>query len=174
MQDASHFLYGRFMEDPLKLALQIAIRALARRDRSSAELQDYLVQKEVLKEHAAATVQRVQTMGYVNDEKLRQGLARSTASSRRGPGHLWAKLTKRGIPTSRQDAAKLYADALGTESSSGETEKEIIEREGERMWVSVSRRETDVRKARQKVAARLIRRGFSQSLVFDVCARYGR
>lgn len=159
--------------------MEFALRKLARRDFGETEMFRALVDAECGEPEAARVVQQLKAMGYLNDERLLQAQARSCRAKRRGPGYLWQRLKLRGFELSRVEVAELYRSAavatgLGEAIDQvAEDESALIEQEFARAWESVSRREPDVRKARQKVIARLIRRGFTPDVVFRVCGKLG-
>lgn len=157
--------------------IDFALRKLARRDFAEGEMYRALVDAESGEPEAARVVQQLKAMGYLNDEKLLQAQARSCRARRRGPGYLWQRLMRRGFELSRVEVARLYNDAAeptGFGEAVGDDESTLVEQESARAWETVGRREPDVRKARQKVMARLIRRGFTPDLVFMVCAKLGK
>ncbi len=140
-----------------------ALGKLTRRDFSQAEMRKFLEEEGAPESEIAGVIDSLCAMGYLNDERLKEAMARSSASARRGPGHLWGRLMKRGFELSRADVSRLYREAAP------ESEEDLARSEAERAWGKVSKRESDVRKTRQKVAARLIRRGFSPSVAFKIC-----
>lgn len=151
---------------------ELALRKLSRRDFAERELFEALLKLECPDADAARVVQELKAMGYLDDDRLMQAQARSCLASKRGPGALWQRLQRRGIEITRTQAVQLYREAgtsLGGAIQSDESS--VLFEEAQRAWRAVRRREKDLWKARQKIAARLIRRGFTPNLVFRACEK---
>ncbi|HZO96574.1 MAG TPA: RecX family transcriptional regulator [Gaiellaceae bacterium] len=69
---------------PSRSALEVAVEALARRDRSAAELAAYLARRGARPEDAAAALDRLAEAGYLDDARF--AASRAEALARRGYG----------------------------------------------------------------------------------------
>ena len=85
------------MEDGQR-ALALAVRLLARRDHSTAELAQKLAARGFSPAAAAAVIARLQELGYLDDRRFAERWALAAAESGRGYGpRLRLELTRRGI-----------------------------------------------------------------------------
>jgi regulatory protein len=129
-------------------ALEVAAAALAHRDRSAAGLAAYLEQHGIDPAEAAKAVERLESAGYVDDERF--ALARAEALASRGYGDeaIHAELARCGLATDRIAAA---VDALEAEVDRA---RELVERDG----------------PSPRTARRLAAKGFSQESLDSVFA----
>ena len=94
------------MDDPQQV-LALAVRLLARRDHSTAEIAQKLARRGVADAAAAAAIDRLRELGYLDDRRFAERWARSAAESGRGYGpRLRLELARRGI------AAEIVAEVL--------------------------------------------------------------
>lgn len=100
---------------PSTSALDDALRLLARRDHSSAEL----TQKLRGRGHEAAdideAIERLRTAGHLDEAGLARRRSASRAEAGYGPARIRADLARRGIPRALQEAAlrELEVDWVG-------------------------------------------------------------
>jgi regulatory protein len=88
-------------------ALEAATKALARRDRSVADLTAYLARKGVDPDDARIAVERLRDAGYVNDARYASSRAESLAARGFGDEAVRFELEKEGLPSDHIAAAML-------------------------------------------------------------------
>jgi SOS response regulatory protein OraA/RecX len=90
---------------PRPTALEAAAKALARRDRSAADLTAYLERRGTATDDAATAVERLRQAGYVND--VRYATARADVLAGRGYGNeaVRFELEQDGLGTDEIEAA---------------------------------------------------------------------
>jgi regulatory protein len=149
-------------DDPYRNALNSALRILARRDHSAAEL----AQKLTRHGHAEDVVQRViiecQRLDYLDDRRaLRQVLA---GMKRRGFGihRIRHELLKRGLTR----AGSEYDSAASMPPAE---ERSVAHRVALKKWKSLQP-EPEAGKKRLRLLRFLRSRGFSDGVIFDVMA----
>jgi len=88
-------------------ALEAAVKILSRRNYSSAEVRNKLLEKDFSEEDAEAAVSRLTELGYIKDQELAASVCRDLC--RRGYGLLRVKaeLNKRGFDRENTDNALL-------------------------------------------------------------------
>ncbi|PNU18996.1 recombinase RecX [Geothermobacter hydrogeniphilus] len=90
----------------------VALRLLTRRDHSRAELQRKLLQRGFDAEAVTRVLDRCRQLGYLDDRRYAEQLARSLAGSGRAVGRrLELELKKRGIESSLVEQACAAVDA---------------------------------------------------------------
>jgi regulatory protein len=132
-------------------AIERAVRALARRDHSAAELGAKLARagvSEAAREEAVETLERV---GYIDDGRF--ALDRAVQLAERGYGDEWVRAD---------------LEARGTSPQATEAALAALEPESERAARTASQAGDAVRQARL-----LARRGFSDDTIEGVLARCG-
>jgi regulatory protein len=101
---------------------------------------------------------RLDELGYVNDLSFAEGLVRHRSSSR-GPRALSAELARRGVDRAQADAAVAGFDAEAQLASATVLAERLYSRKA-----PASYRET-----LDSVGTKLLRRGFSTSIVRAAC-----
>jgi SOS response regulatory protein OraA/RecX len=121
-------------------------------------MQRKLGQRGYSPEDIEAALKRLDELGYLNDLSFAQGLVRVRSASR-GPRALSAELARRGVGRAQADRALAsYNDALQLASA-----MRIIER-------TYGKREiTDYREMLDRVGDKLLRLGFSTTIVRGAC-----
>ena len=121
-------------------------------------MQRKLAQRGYSPEDVEAAVSRLDELGYLNDLSFAEGLVRVRSASR-GPRALSAELARRGVGRAQADRALAsYDDALQLS-----TAMRIIERTyGKRVI-------TDYREMLDRVGNKLLRLGFSTTIVRGAC-----
>jgi regulatory protein len=121
-------------------------------------MQRKLARKGYLPQEVDTAVARLDELGYLNDLSFAEGLVRVRSASR-GPRALSAELARRGVGRDQADRALAsYNDALQLASA-----VRIIER-------TCGKREiTDYRAMLDRVGNKLLRLGFSTTIVRGAC-----
>jgi regulatory protein len=134
------------------------LRLLGGRAHSRVELQRKLTRRGYTSEEVDAALVRLGELGYVNDLAFAEGLVRVRSASR-GPRALSAELARRGVGRVQADRALAsYDDAQQLASA-----MRVIER-------TYGRREiTDYREMLDRVGNKLLRLGFSTTIVRGAC-----
>jgi regulatory protein len=86
-------------------ALEAATAALARRDRSAADLVAYLERRGSTPEDAAEAVERLEAAGYVDDARYARRRAEVLAERGYGDDGIRCELTREGVGAEESDAA---------------------------------------------------------------------
>ena len=134
------------------------MRLLGGRAHSRAEMQRKLARKGYASEEVDIALARLDELGYLNDLSFAEGLVRVRSASR-GPRALSAELARRGVSRAQADRALAsYNDSLQLASA-----MRIIERTYGRMEI------TDYRQLLDKVGNKLLRLGFSTTIVRSAC-----
>lgn len=92
------------LDNPTALQ-QTAVKLLARREHSSAELRQKLLQKGALKDLIEPLLQRLQAANILNDARFAEVYARMRAGRGFGPLRIRAELLQRGVAGSYIDQA---------------------------------------------------------------------
>jgi len=121
-------------------------------------MQRKLARRGYTSEEVDAALARLDELGYLNDLAFAEGLVRVRSPSR-GPRALSAELAKRGVGRVQADRAlAIYDDAQQLASAT-----RIVER-------TYGRREiTDYREMLDRVGNKLLRLGFSTTIVRGAC-----
>jgi regulatory protein len=143
---------------PQNSALGTGLRLLSGRAHSRVEMQRKLAMRGYASEEVDAALVRLDELGYLNDLAFAEGLVRVRSASR-GPRALSAELAKRGVGRAQADRALAsYDEALQLASA-----MRIIER-------TYGRRDiTDYREMLGRVGNKLLRLGFSTTVVRGAC-----
>ena len=121
-------------------------------------MQRKLARKGYASEEVDIALARLDELGYLNDLSFAEGLVRVRSASR-GPRALSAELARRGVSRAQADRALAsYNDSLQLASA-----MRIIERTYGRMKI------TDYRQLLDKVGNKLLRLGFSTTIVRGAC-----
>lgn len=134
------------------------MRLLSGRAHSRVEMQRKLARRGYSSEEVDSALARLSELGYLNDLSFAEGLVRVRSVSR-GPRALSAELARRGVGRAQADRALAsYNDALQLASA-----MRIIER-------TYGKREiTDYREMLDRVGNKLLRLGFSTTIVRGAC-----
>lgn len=137
----------RIAEIAPRTARERALRLLAARERTSAELRKRLLEDGYDEETSRATVERLVATGLVDDERFAQMMARSLIVGRGlGRGRALRELTRKGLDDEMAGAAlDEYASSDGESHRALETARRLS-RDGDTV---------------QRLGARLARRGFT-------------
>jgi regulatory protein len=134
------------------------LRLLGGRAHSRVELYRKLALRGYTSEEVDAALARLAELGYLNDLSFAEGLVRVRSASR-GPRALSAELARRGVGRVQADRALAsYDDALQLA-----TAIRIIER------TYGKRQITDYREMLDRVGNKLLRLGFSTTIVRGAC-----
>ena len=135
-------------------ALPAALRLLALRDRSEAELAARLRRKGFSEAQAAAAVERCRQLGYLDDARFARGRARSLLRQGRAVGpKLLADLRQHGVSETEARAAVAAAKEEFDEQT-------LLAELLDRRFPGFAFREADERE-RRRVVNYFLRRGFS-------------
>ena len=145
-------------EDPLR----VAYAAVRRRERSRAEVREWLERRGFGDEEVASALDRLEAMGELDDARF----ARLYAEDKRelsdwGPERIREALLARGVPLEGVEAA-LDADSQDRQL---ERARELLERKGGDL-------ESDV--ARGRALGFLTRRGYEYEVAYEAVRRHGR
>jgi regulatory protein len=143
-------------EDPLRLAFA----AVRRRERSRAEIREWLARRGFDQEEVEATIARLEAMGELDDARF----ARLFAEDKRelsdwGPQRIREALMARGVGVEHVEAA-LDADSYDRQLSRA---RELLERKGGDL-------ESDV--ARGRALGFLTRRGYEYEIAYEAVRRH--
>ena len=145
--------------DEAALALDCALRALARRDHSIAELERKLRARKISGTVADAVITRLVQSGYLDDRRFAERWAESAVRNGRGYGvRLRQELARRGV--SREIIEEVLTGIAETHA-----EDDTLAALAERRFAGfVPGAASD--RDKQRVVAYLQRRGFSLSAIF--------
>ena len=148
--------------EALQGAKTVALRFLTHRQRTEREIRDKLREKEFGEEEIEKTIGTLRDLGYVNDEAFARSYIRNQLTLRpKGKLVLKQKLLLLGVKKETIDAA--------LHEVFQETSQEDSAREAAQKFLKKSdKTHDDPRKAKQKLAAFLSRRGFSWDIVSSV------
>lgn len=91
-------------------ARERALRALARREHSAAQLEEKLRRRGHTQDDATATVERLRESGLQSDERFAEVLVRTRIRDGHGPQRIRAELEAAGCPATNIEAALAAAD----------------------------------------------------------------
>ena len=143
----------------VEAAKKRALWLLDKRDYSRAELLNKLTEKGYAEAAAAAAVDRLAELGFVDDARYAPIVVRHYAAKGYGPRRIQDELFKRRVPRD------FRAEALEQLEDPAETIDRLIERK--------LRGRTPDRKEYSRVSAFLARRGFLWEDIREGLARYG-
>jgi regulatory protein len=140
-----------------------ALRFLARRGRSRAELQRYLKTKGIDTPTTQTVLDQLEKLGLVSDADYARAAATNLVQSgRAGPRVVYSRLRQKGV------AAEVAASATD-EAMAGQDEEALAERLAEKRLRALSGLDAFTR--RRRLYAFLARRGFSSEAISHVIAR---
>jgi regulatory protein len=128
------------------------------RAHSRVELQRKLTRRGHSPEEIASAMTRLNELGYLNDSSFAAGLVRHRSSSR-GPRALSAELAQRGVDRAQADAAVAAFDAEAQLASATLLAERLYARKAPASY----------RQTLDSVGTKLLRRGFSSSIVRAAC-----
>lgn len=142
-------------------ALACAMRALARRDHSVAELERKLRGKDVSAGVTAEVIARLKHAGYLDDRRFAQRWAEAAVRNGRGYGpRLRFELIRRGV--SRELAAEVVGDIAGSYEEEETLAALVAKKFAQFDPLAASDRE------KNRVIAYLQRRGFSIAAILRI------
>jgi regulatory protein len=145
-------------EGPSGTAVDSGLRYLAARAHSRLELRRKLARKGYEADEVEAALQRLAELGYLDDAAFARGLVRRRSASR-GPAAVAAELASKGID--REGVAAALA-GLGPEA-----QLEAATRLAERLYAE--RPVPGYREMLDRIGTKLVRRGYSGSVVREAC-----
>lgn len=148
--------------EELQGAKSVALRFLARRQRTEKEIRDKLRTREFADEEIQKTIENLRELGFLNDEEFARSYIRHQLTLRpKGKLLLKQKLLLLGIKKDLVDAA--------VNEAFQETDQVEVALQAAQKFIRKSQKtNNEPRKARQKLAAFLTRRGFSWDIVSSV------
>jgi regulatory protein len=146
-------------------ALRRALRYLSYRSRTRSEIVRYLERRGYGSAVVAATLERCEAQGYVDDRAFAASWTRDRIRLKpRGVAKLRGELRQRGITPADADAGIRKAF-----EEEGVSERDLVERAALRRWRI--RRSNDPPTVRRRLSAYLRRRGFPAPDIRDVVDR---
>lgn len=148
--------------EELQGAKSVALRFLARRQRTEKEIRDKLREREFADEEIQKTIENLRELGFLNDEEFARSYIRHQLTLRpKGKLVLKQKLLMLGIQRELVDAA--------VNEAFQETDQTDVALQAAQKFIKKSTKgKDDPRKSRQKLAAFLTRRGFTWDIVSSV------
>jgi len=148
--------------EELQGAKSIALRFLARRQRTEKEIRDKLREKEFGDEEIASTIEHLRGLGFLNDEEFARSFIRHQLALRpKGKLALKQKLLLLGVAKETIDTALAEAfEETSQEDSAIEVARKFLKKS--------AKARDDPRKTKQKLAAFLTRRGFTWDVISPV------
>lgn len=148
--------------EELQGAKSVALRFLARRQRTEKEVRDKLRDREFADEEIQKTVENLRELGFLNDEEFARSYIRHQLTLRpKGKLVLKQKLLLLGIQ-------RELADAAVNEAFQETDQTDVALQAAQKFIKKSAKRKDDPRKERQKLAAFLTRRGFSWDIVSSI------
>ena len=149
-------------------AFDNALEAIAQRARSVKELERWLAQREHAADDIAAAVERLTSLGLLNDSEYARSFARSRMLGRgMSRRRVQAELSRRGVVRQVADAA--IREVMADE---GVEESALVEAAATRKLRALAKLEPEVR--RRRLYGFLARQGFPADLVRATVARLTR
>jgi regulatory protein len=146
-------------------AFDAALGALARRSRSERELERWLVQRDHSRENVARALERLMSLGLLNDAEFARSFVRNRALSRgMSRRRIQAELARRGVARELIDGA--ITDVMTDESVD---ERALVAAAAEKKLRSLQKLAPDVR--RRRLYGYLARRGYAADLVREIVNR---
>lgn len=140
-----------------RAALDRALKRLASRARSRAEMEQYLAEKGFSPDAVKSAIEKLEGYGYINDGEYAAMYVRDRVNLRpSGRRTIAGELKRLGVEENT------VAEAL--EQYTGEDEKAAVLKQAEKDMKRTAG-ESDARKRRAKVYAALARRGFKNDLI---------
>ena len=144
--------------DPEREAFELAVAAIARKERTAAELAEVLAGRGVDDDVAASVLNRLAEIGELDDERFAHAYARDKRELRGwGPDRIRAALVERGVDRPTAEAASVEPHAAQAERAAS-----MLADRGEPL-------EDDA--ARGRALAYLARRGFDSDVAYEAVRR---
>jgi SOS response regulatory protein OraA/RecX len=141
-----------------------AIDALARRARATGELERWLAQREHPRAAIAVAVDKLTTLGLLDDARFARGFVGTRGGGRLGPRRIERELRQKGVPSAVVTEVMREFREATADSGAG-----ALEAAAERRLRSLRSLEPPV--ARRRLLAWLLRRGFDAGPSSDVVRR---
>jgi regulatory protein len=156
-------------DKPARLAaFDKALEAIALRARSVRELERWLAQREYPLDEIVAAIERLTSLGLLNDVEYARSFARSRTLGRgMSRRRVQAELARRGVPRQVADAA--IAEVMADEAVD---EQALVEAAAAKKLRSLAKLEPEVQ--RRRLYGFLARQGFPGDLVRATVARLMR
>ncbi|MBU6376683.1 MAG: RecX family transcriptional regulator [Bdellovibrionales bacterium] len=145
---------------------ELALKRLARRDRSLAEIRDYLLSKIAVEDSTTeipsqidAVLQKLVALKYLDEERMAGAIIRDQRLQSRGPRSAWLKLRSRGIEGWTLERVEEHWRASDFDLSEEQSEVQTARRWALRRYRGLS--SSKDRKERDRALAALVRRGYS-------------
>jgi regulatory protein len=147
--------------EELQGAKAVALRFLARRQRTEKEVRDKLREREFGDEEIEKTIESLRSLGFLNDEEFCRTYIRHQLALRpKGKLYLKQKLLLLGI---RKETADAALNEVFQETSQEDAAFEVAQKFLQKPTVR-----GDARKTKQRLAAFLSRRGFTWDIISNV------
>lgn len=146
------------IKDPLK----IAFNYLSYSDRFSNEVVQRLKKNGFSREVIDSTIEKLKSLGYLNDKKTAEEFARSRIEKGWGPERIKFEIVRRGVPEDEAESIvkKIFSEFNEQEMIMKLAEKFLRSRKGE--------------KVRERLKGFLFRKGFSYDKIIDVIEKIER
>ena len=144
--------------DPEREAFELAVAAIARKERTAAELAEVLAARGVSDGVAVAVLRHLAEIGELDDERFARAYAQDKRELRGwGPDRIRATLVERGVD-------RATAESASTEPHSEQTERaaSMLADRGERLVDDA---------ARSRALGYLARRGFDAEVAYEAVRR---
>ncbi len=147
--------------DEVQRAYILALKALARRDHSEAELRRKVADRGISAGTIDELIARLKEAGYLDDRRFALRWAESAVRNGRGYGfRLRFELSRRGIA---DDLASEVSERISAEYDETEAVRELVNRK----FTGFTAGEAD-EKLKRRIVGYLQRRGFSLASIFRV------
>lgn len=141
-------------KDPYPSAKEHALKRLERRECSSQDIYQHLIQKKVMPEIATRVVSDLTKLKLINDERFARMLTREQASRGKGPNYIRQKLRNKGVSLNVDQIREISEET--THLTELDAAKAILERRYPRAALD--------RKEAMRAFQGLLRRGYSFSV----------
>ena len=145
-----------------KDAFERALEALGGKERTHAELEEWLRRRDFAADEIAGALERLVSIGELDDERFARRFAEDKRELRGwGPARIREALSARGVD------AELIEAALGDEDRSAELARAVsmLERRGEELVDDAGR---------ARALAHLTRRGYDYELAYDAIRHFAK
>jgi len=132
-------------------ALNYAVSLLALRARSTGELRQKLLQRHYMEDTADMVIYKLEKEHFVNDEAFAEDYARQLSQRRLGKRRILIELRQKGIDSGMAEEAANQLDEEETAEGAAQLALKLLKKYA---------RESDSRKAMQKLMAAMARRGY--------------
>ena len=150
--------FGARRTQPAASALDCGLGLLSRRAHSRVELRRKLGRRGYDDEETEEALNRLIKLGYLDDRSFAEGHVRRRSAGR-GPLAISAELAARGVDRAHADAALAGFDA--------DAQLESATRLAERLYAS--KQSLEYREMLNGIGSKLLRRGFSSTIVRAAC-----